>query len=175
MLPYVTDHFGNPSSGHTYGVTCRSAVDKARAQVAALVGAQPEEIVFTGCGTGERRHTTTRRSARSSSRAAAPPTRRPPLPPAAAESDNWVVYGAVMGARASWGTGSARVPHVVASNIEHPAILAHLKHMEQLVGAGPRQPASVLLPQPAAASCACLRGHHQSSACRVSRPLHRVC
>lgn len=51
MLPYLRSHFGNPSSGHIYGHRAREAVDRARAQVAALVGAQPEEIVFTGSGT----------------------------------------------------------------------------------------------------------------------------
>ena len=51
MLPYLRTHFGNPSSGHVYGHRAREAVERARAQVAALVGAVPEEIVFTGSGT----------------------------------------------------------------------------------------------------------------------------
>lgn len=50
MLPYLHEHFGNPSSTHLYGVTTREAVEKARAQVARLIGAQPEEIVFTSGG-----------------------------------------------------------------------------------------------------------------------------
>jgi cysteine desulfurase len=50
MLPYLREHFGNPSSSHVYGKTAHNAVDQARAQVAALLGAQPEEIVFTGGG-----------------------------------------------------------------------------------------------------------------------------
>lgn len=45
------DLYGNPSSLHAAGQRARRAVDQARAQVAALLGAQPEEIVFTGSGT----------------------------------------------------------------------------------------------------------------------------
>ncbi len=51
MLPYLQTHFGNPSSTHAYGKTAHEAVERARAQVAALIGAQPDEIVFTGGGT----------------------------------------------------------------------------------------------------------------------------
>jgi len=50
MLPYLREGFGNPSSTHSYGRTAHDAVEKARAQVAALLGAQPDEIVFTGGG-----------------------------------------------------------------------------------------------------------------------------
>jgi cysteine desulfurase len=51
MLPYFTDAFGNPSSIHSFGQEARDAIEKARNQVAALVGAKSEEIVFTGSGT----------------------------------------------------------------------------------------------------------------------------
>lgn len=51
MLPYLRDHFGNPSSGHVYGVRARDAVVRARAQVAALLGCEPDEVVFTSGGT----------------------------------------------------------------------------------------------------------------------------
>jgi len=52
MLPYLTTEFGNPSSSHAYGRAAARAVDVARAQVAALIGASgPEEIVFTSSGT----------------------------------------------------------------------------------------------------------------------------
>ncbi len=50
MLPYLREHFGNPSSAHAYGKAAHEAVEKARRQVAALIGAQPDEIVFTGGG-----------------------------------------------------------------------------------------------------------------------------
>ena len=50
MRPYLEQDFGNPSSGHAYGQVAREAVGHARRQVAELLGAQPEEIVFTGGG-----------------------------------------------------------------------------------------------------------------------------
>jgi len=49
--PFLRTGFGNPSSDHLYGRQARQAVDRARAQVAALIGADPAEIVFTGCAT----------------------------------------------------------------------------------------------------------------------------
>lgn len=51
MIPWIREHFGNPSSGHVYGTRARRAVDDARARVAALLGASPDEIVFTSGGT----------------------------------------------------------------------------------------------------------------------------
>ncbi len=50
MLPFLHEHFGNPSSGHAYGLEARRALDNARTQVAKLLGSHPEEIVFTGGG-----------------------------------------------------------------------------------------------------------------------------
>ncbi|MDP2932335.1 MAG: aminotransferase class V-fold PLP-dependent enzyme [Chloroflexota bacterium] len=50
MLPYLGERFGNASSGYIYGQQAKEAVEKARAQVAALIGAAPEEIVFTSGG-----------------------------------------------------------------------------------------------------------------------------
>lgn len=51
MLPYLREHYGNPSSGHVYGRRAREAVERARAQVAELLGAAPEEVLFTSGGT----------------------------------------------------------------------------------------------------------------------------
>lgn len=48
MLPYLREHFGNPSSSHAYGQAARDAIERSRGQVAALIGAQPVEILFTG-------------------------------------------------------------------------------------------------------------------------------
>jgi cysteine desulfurase len=51
MLPYLTGSFGNASSVHSFGQNARSAVDRARRQVATLIGARPNEIVFLSGGT----------------------------------------------------------------------------------------------------------------------------
>ncbi|MEQ1840754.1 MAG: aminotransferase class V-fold PLP-dependent enzyme [Verrucomicrobiales bacterium] len=51
MLPWLGDHYGNPSGGYRFGKEARRAVNQAREQVAALIGATPEEIVFTSGGT----------------------------------------------------------------------------------------------------------------------------
>ncbi len=51
MLPWLKEGFGNPSSDHVYGRRAKAAVERAREEVAALIGAKAEEIVFTGCAT----------------------------------------------------------------------------------------------------------------------------
>ena len=51
MLPYFRDLYGNPSSMHTFGGQVGRKIREAREQAAALIGAQPEEIIFTSCGT----------------------------------------------------------------------------------------------------------------------------
>lgn len=51
MLPYLRSGPGNPSSAHRHGRAARAAIDRAREQVAALVGAEPAEVVFTSGGT----------------------------------------------------------------------------------------------------------------------------
>ncbi|PYS70843.1 MAG: cysteine desulfurase NifS [Acidobacteria bacterium] len=51
MLPYLTETFGNASSIHQFGQEARAAVDKARRQVASLINARANEIVFTSGGT----------------------------------------------------------------------------------------------------------------------------
>src|SRR5258708_17706988 len=56
MLPYLREHFGNPSSSHQFGKTAHEAVERARQQVADLLGAQPDEIVFTGGGSEANNH-----------------------------------------------------------------------------------------------------------------------
>ena len=50
MRPYFEDEFGNPSSAHEYGRAAHEAVERARAQVAALLGCEPDGIVFTASG-----------------------------------------------------------------------------------------------------------------------------
>src|SRR3954452_8449009 len=51
MLPYLMEKFGNASSIHHFGQEAKAAVDKARHQVAELLNARPNEIVFTSGGT----------------------------------------------------------------------------------------------------------------------------
>jgi len=52
MLPFLKEHYGNPSSMHTFGGEVETPVEAARAVVAKLVGAErPSEIIFTSCGT----------------------------------------------------------------------------------------------------------------------------
>ncbi len=51
MLPYLTDFWANPSSGYAFGAQVRKAVDLARERVAALLGCEPSEVVFTSGGT----------------------------------------------------------------------------------------------------------------------------
>lgn len=51
MLPYFTELWGNPSSIHGFGVKAQEALEKARAGVAGLIGATPDEVIFTSCGT----------------------------------------------------------------------------------------------------------------------------
>src|SRR6202521_443896 len=51
MLPYLTEYYGNPSSGYAFGAQVRRAIERARERVAALLGCEPGEIVFMSCGT----------------------------------------------------------------------------------------------------------------------------
>ncbi len=81
--------WGNPSSGHRIGRAARLAVERAREQVAACLGAEPGEIVFTSGGS---------------------------------ESDNWAIHGVVADHSGA---------HVVASAVEHPAVLEPLRAAER--------------------------------------------
>lgn len=56
MIPYFTERFGNPSSIHSFGREARMELDRARERTAAIIGAQPEEIVFTGGGSEADNH-----------------------------------------------------------------------------------------------------------------------
>jgi len=88
MTRTLTDLFGNPSSVHYYGQQAKAALDEARSAVAALIGAEPAEVVFTSGGT---------------------------------EADNFAIRGA---AEALEHTGRK---HLIASGIEHEAVLNTLK------------------------------------------------
>jgi cysteine desulfurase len=56
MLPYLREHFGNPSSSHALGRAAHDAVGQARRQVAEFLGAEPDEILFTSGGTEASNH-----------------------------------------------------------------------------------------------------------------------
>ncbi len=51
MLPFLGEHFGNPASIHHFGEAPQDAIFRSRESVARLIGAEPEEIIFTSCGT----------------------------------------------------------------------------------------------------------------------------
>lgn len=56
MLPFLTERFANPSGSHRFARSVRQAIDEARDVVAACVGCDPGEVVFTGCGTESDNH-----------------------------------------------------------------------------------------------------------------------
>ena len=91
MQPYLSTSFGNPSSLHCAGREARAAVEKARGQVAQLIGAKPAEVIFAASGT---------------------------------EADNLALIGAVEAL-------SPGQHHIIASAIEHPAVLATCRHLER--------------------------------------------
>jgi cysteine desulfurase len=51
MMPYLTTEWGNPSSSYKFGSHLKAVIEKARGQVAELIGAYPSEIIFTSCTT----------------------------------------------------------------------------------------------------------------------------
>ena len=50
-MPFLTTHYGNPSSAHRFGAQVKEATKLAHERVAALLGCEPNEIVFTSGGT----------------------------------------------------------------------------------------------------------------------------
>ena len=51
MFPYLKEFYGNPSSMHTFGGQLHRKIEEARYKVAQLIGGEPDEIIFTSCGT----------------------------------------------------------------------------------------------------------------------------
>jgi cysteine desulfurase len=51
MMPYFTTEWGNPSSTYKFGYKIKTAIERAREQVADLIGAHPMEVIFTSCAT----------------------------------------------------------------------------------------------------------------------------
>ena len=56
MLPYIYEHFGNPSSSHMFGTKPKDAIERARCQVASALGSRPDEVFFTSGGTESNNH-----------------------------------------------------------------------------------------------------------------------
>ena len=56
MLPYIHGRFGNPSSGHSFGMEARRGVDQARQQVSSLLGCEEDDLIFTSGGTEANNH-----------------------------------------------------------------------------------------------------------------------
>jgi cysteine desulfurase len=105
MLPYFSADFGNASSIHTFGQRARAAVETAREQVATLLNARPQEIVFTSGGT---------------------------------ESDNHAIFGVALhsftsltSSTSSTSSTSLTSPHVIATTIEHEAVLNACQALEK--------------------------------------------
>ncbi len=110
IVPCLRENFGNPSSAHAFGKLAHEAVARARAQVAELLGAQPDEIVFTSGGTEASNHAI-------KGAVFAPP----PLPSPEA------------GGGKGWGFGRwAKDAHIITSAIEHPATLQPCDFLKRL-------------------------------------------
>jgi len=95
MIPYFSKYYGNPSSIHLFGREAKDAVDLARKNVADLIHAKEDEIIFTAGGT---------------------------------ESDNIAIKGVAYKNRDKIGS---KGPHVITSEVEHPAVLQSCEHLEK--------------------------------------------
>ena len=102
MLPYFSADFANASSIHTPGQRARSAVETAREQVASLIGAKPQEIIFTSGGTESDNHAIFGTVAQ-----VYPEARRALLPAPSSPGS----------------ASSASKPHIVTTTVEHEAVL----------------------------------------------------
>jgi cysteine desulfurase len=112
MLPYFSADFANASSIHTPGQRARSAVETAREQVAALIGAKPQEIIFTSGGTESDNHAIFGVANSLVTR----PTHLPPNSSAARDL-RWVV---------------SHLRHIITTTIEHEAVLNTCQELEML-------------------------------------------
>lgn len=106
MMPYLTHHFGNPSSSHFYGDEPKKAISKARKSILGLMFSNKEyieslehqnEIIFTSCGT---------------------------------EADHLAIHLAIESHKAKF-EKSGSIPHIITSNVEHPAVEEYLKALEK--------------------------------------------
>ena len=101
MLPFLTKHYGNPSSGYAFAARARKAVDLARERLAALLGCAPSEIVFTSGGTESNN----------------------------AVIHSALAYSAIAAAKA--GQFEPHGKHIVTSAVEHSAVLRPCQDLEK--------------------------------------------
>jgi cysteine desulfurase len=129
MQPYLRQHFGNPSSTHAFGQEAHEAVDRARAQAAGLIDAQPGEIVFTGGGS---------EASNQAIKGVAFPLLFGSGNPAVCARDmaSRRVYPAGLvgwfGRVLKRFAGARRAPHIITSAIEHPATLRPCEFLQRL-------------------------------------------
>jgi cysteine desulfurase len=90
MLPYLKESYGNPSSIYSFGRDTYYKMENSREKVASLIGAEPEEIIYTSCGT---------------------------------ESDNTAIRSVT--------NSDEGKRHIITTQVEHPAVLNLVKHLEQ--------------------------------------------
>ncbi|PYU39321.1 MAG: cysteine desulfurase NifS [Acidobacteria bacterium] len=110
MLPFFSTEFGNAASIHTFGQKSRAAVETAREKVAALIGARPQEIVFTSGGTESDNH-------------AIFGVVLQPLLQARSEVEGSVAHGAVRSGEIG--------RHIITTAIEHEAVLNACQALEK--------------------------------------------
>lgn len=122
MLPFLREHFGNPSSNHRYGEEAHAATERARAQVADLLGAHPAEIVFTSGGSEASNHAI---------KGIALPAIFGVGPSAAACVRDGVANGWLRRLRL-WLPRPARPVHIITSAVEHPATLQPCAFLQRL-------------------------------------------
>jgi cysteine desulfurase len=150
MLPYFTANFANASSIHTPGQRARNAVETAREQVAALIGANPKEVVFTSGGTESDNHAIFGILSPAFSRPSAlvgaqlyPQVRRdaaplPPIPSAPPETVSPEERGSrlqprhsAMSTPGALAPDGSLAPHIITTATEHEAVLNACQQAEK--------------------------------------------
>jgi len=131
MLPYLREHFGNPSSRHIYGRRTHDAIERARGHVAALIGSDADEIIFTSGGTEANNLAIRGTAARTSRRRVVTSTVEHPAtvrPVAWLEQQGWHVVRVGVDA-----VGRARVPDLDAA-IASATALVTIMHSNNETG-----------------------------------------
>ncbi len=127
MLPYLAGDFGNASSIHSFGQRARAAVETAREQVATLIGARPQEIIFTSGGTESDNHAIFGVVEAAAGVAATSGAKQTAAASGAKEN------AAASGAKENAATSGAedKPKHVITSAIEHEAVLNACQALEK--------------------------------------------